>query len=441
MIGRGAKLGRRGALLLPLILGGCSWFDDLFDENKPKMPGRRESVAPGSGTLVPDAGLHRDVVLPPPVRADWPQPGGNAAHDPGSLAGSAAQQVWTATIGEGGGYREKITAQPLIANGRVFTMDSDAVVSAFDLADGRRVWRTETQAKKNRSSNVGGGVAVEAGRVYVSTGRGDLLALDAGSGKILWRTWLGAPARSAPTVAAGRVYLSTIDDRMLALDAEHGGKLWSYQAQAATTAVLGEPAPAYADGLVIGGFASGDLVALRAESGSVAWTDSLASAAGDSPIDLSAIRGLPVVANGRVYAVGLGGLMVALDLRSGRRLWERDIASGDSLFLAGDWIFVVTTDQQLAALTAADGQVRWVNGLPRYKNPEKLRGSIFWRGPIVAGGKVWMASTAGQLLSADPRDGKIVDEVKLPDAASLAPVAAQGMIFVLTDDGALTAFR
>ena len=443
--GTARTMGRRAAMLLPLAgaLGGCSIFDDLFSDNKVPIPGKRESIAlTAPGGLEPDASLRGPLALPPPVaNADWPQAGGNPAHLVGQLAAGPLHQLWRADIGEGGGYREKITAQPVIAGGRVFTMDSDGFVSAFDVGRGARLWRTDTEPKKSRSSNVGGGLAWDGGRLYAGTGRAELLAIDPANGKIGWRKPLGAPARSAPTVAGGRVYLATLDDRMQAFDARSGDPLWTYQAQAASTSVLGEPAPAYADGLVVGGFGSGDLVTLRADSGTVAWSDSLASVRGRNSLeDFSAIRGLPVIANGRVYAVGLGGLMLALDLRSGRRLWERDVASGESPWVAGDWIFLLDTRQQLAALSAADGRVRWLAGLPRYENEKKSTGAIFWRGPILAGNRLLLGSTTGVLLAADPQNGKVVDQVKLPDAVSLAPVAAGGKVYALTDDGSLTAF-
>jgi outer membrane protein assembly factor BamB len=193
---------------------------------------------------------------------------------------------------------------------------------------------------------------------------------------------------------------------------------------------------------VVGGFGSGDLLALRADSGTVAWADSLASARGrNSLTDLSAIRALPVISGGRVYAIGLGGLMLALDLRSGRRLWERDMAGGDTPWLAGDWIFLITADQQLVAMSAADGRVRWTADLPRYPNPKNTRNPIFWRGPILAGDRLLVCGSTGRMIAADPQTGHTLAEQKLPDAASLAPVAANGLTYVVTDDGSLSAFR
>ncbi len=434
---------RRAALLLTLAAAGCSTLDNLFGDNKDPIPGKREAVGAVRRGLAVDAGDGRAVTVPPATAtAEWPQVGGNATHTMGNIQVSGLAPAWRASIGEGGGYRAKITAQPVVAGSRVFTMDSDALVSAFDLATGSRIWRTETQDDKNRSTNLGGGIAVVDGTVYATTGRADILTLDAGSGAIRWRKPLGAPARSAPTVADGRLYATTIDDKLLALDAATGERLWAYQAAAAATTLLSAAAPAVSEGLVVSGFGSGDLAAVRADSGALAWSDSLASARGrNSLVDLSAIGGLPVVDRGRVYAIGVGGLLVSLDLRSGRRLWEREVGGSETPWLAGDWLFVQTIDQSLAAIGRDDGRVRWITDLPRYDNPEKRRDPLLWIGPVLAGGRLVLAGSNQRALSVDPGDGRIIGQQELRGPAAVAPIAAAGALFIVTDDGTLQAFR
>ncbi len=439
-----AALGRRAALLLPLGTAGCGLFDTWFGDNKKPLPGEREAVLATSRGMQADEDTGRKVVLPPPVRnAAWPQTGGNPAHLMGHLsAGEALREAWRADIGEGGGYRAKIMAQPLIVGDTVFAMDSDAVVSAFNVADGRRRWRVPTTTEDDDSTNVGGGMAVENDTLYAVNGLGQLVALDPGRGTQKWRTYLGAPARSAPTVADGRLFVTTIQDELLALAADDGRKLWEHQAPTSVTSVLGQPAPAYSDGLVVAGFGSGELATLRAETGGVSWTDSLASARGRNSIsDLSAIRGLPVLSERRVYTIGLGGLLVANDLRSGRRLWEREIAGQDTPWAAGDWLFVTSADQQLGAVHRDDGRIAWVADLPRWDDPEKQEGPLIWFGPVLVGDRLVVSGSNEQAMSVSPYTGAILGRQKLSGAASLAPVVAADTVYVTTDDGKLLALR
>ena len=443
MTGRARRLSRRSVVLLPALLGGCSWFEGLLNDDKPPLPGKRIALMNTHHGLDVDEN-HARVVLPPPVaNADWPQAGGNPAHVMGHLAvGDTLQAAWRVDIGEGGGYRRKITAQPVIAGGRVFTMDSDAVVTAYDVASGAQLWRVDTQAEDDRSTNVGGGIAVDGDTLYAGTGRAEVLALEAATGKIRWRKTVSSPVRSAPTVAEGRIFVATLDNQLQALATDDGRRLWGFQAQPAETTVLGLPAPAYAEGLVVAGFGSGDIVGLRATSGSVAWSDSLAASRGrNSLLDLSAVRGLPVVSDGRVYVGGLGGLTISLDLRTGRRLWEREVATGDMPWLAGDWLFLLSTEGQVAALARADGAVAWVTQLPLYQDEEKKRDPIRWIGPVLAGDRLILGSTDARAVAVSPYTGEIMGEQKLSGAMSVPAAVAGRTVYVITDDATLVALR
>ncbi len=438
-------LSRRLALLLPLAVGGCSLFNgDWFGATKTPLPGTRVAVLTVNRGLVVDNPRNDRVVLPPPVtRADWPQAGGLPSHEMGHAAvADRLAQAWSVDIGRGGGYRRKITAQPVVANGRIYTMDADAVVDAFDVATGARAWRFDTTPENDRGTNVGGGLAFDNGALYVSTGRAEALSLEAGTGKVNWRQDLGAAARAAPTVAEGKLFIPLLGDKLVALTAEDGKRVWTYQATQAQTAVLGLPAPAYADGLIIAGFGSGDLVALRAATGAVVWADSLASSRGRNSVsDLSAIHGMPVIQDGRVYATGLGGLMLSLDLRSGRRLWERDVASADTPCIAGDWLYVLSVDNQLAAISRIDGSVAWVTQLQNFENMEKQRDPIRWLGPTLAADRLIVASSSAVAQAVSPYTGEVLGEQKLSGPISVAPVVAGGTVFVVTDDGRLLALR
>jgi outer membrane protein assembly factor BamB len=435
-------LARHAALLL--AGGARAGRADRFNTPKPKLAGQRLPVMAEHRGLQVDDATPLKVVLPTPVEnAAWPQAGGNPAHLMGHLAArTALSEAWSVDIGAGGGYRRKILAQPVIANGVIYTMDSDAVVAAFDVQNGALRWRFDSKNDDADSTNVGGGLGVDRGVLYAVNGLGDIVALDAAKGTPNWRQSLGSPARSAPTIADGRIFVVTIEDKLHARATGDGRALWTHQASNVRTSVLGRPAPAYADGLVVAGFGSGELSAMRADSGDVAWSDSLAAASTLAGVaDLSAIRGLPVISNGRVFAIGLGGLFLGLDLRSGRRLWEREVAGQDSLWAAGDWLFVVSSAQNIAAVNADDGRVAWVSDLPAWENEQKREDSIEWFGPLLAGDRLIVAGTNKQALAVSPYTGETLGRQPLSGAASLGPVLAGGTVFIISDDGRLLALR
>jgi outer membrane protein assembly factor BamB len=434
------KLSRRAALLMPLALGGCSWFDWLTDEQKKPVPGNRLPV------LAAARGMRIDSIEPvalPPIETNpaWMQYGGVVSHVGGNLAGGLTK-VWSSSIGRGGDYRTRLTAQPLIVGGQVYTMDTDCAVTAFELASGQRIWHTKTRPKKDTTSNVGGGIAIADGEIYVASGLAEALALDLETGAIKWRTSIPSPARSSPTVTAEGMFLCTMDQQLVGLSRKDGKFLWSYQATLVNTGTLGQAAPAYADGVLVAGFESGDLAAVRADSGTLVWTDNMGGVKGAATLsEFASVRGAPVIDNGLVYAVGLGGLLAALDLRSGRRVWQRDIAGGNTPWIAGDFMFLVDSEQKVGAIDKNDGTVHWVEDLPRFNNPKRTKGLITWYGPSLVGGKLVLVSDKGKMAVLDPISGSLVTSTDLADTASLAPVAAQGYVFVLTDDATLTAYK
>jgi outer membrane protein assembly factor BamB len=438
-------LARRTALLAPLALGGCSMFDSWFAEKKTILPGKRESVFLDRRGLVVDDGAPK-VVLPPAVRnAGWPQAGGNPAHLMGHLAANDhLAEAWKVDIGAGGGYRKIIMASPVVLNGVVFTMDSDAEVSAFALADGKRLWRVDTKPKDtDDSTNVGGGLGADETTLYAVNGLSQLVALDMATGKEKWRHDIGVPGRSAPMIADGRVFVTSIDDRLFAFTAADGRQLWTHQSTSPITAMLGQPAAAYYRGLVVVGFGSGELTCLRADSGSVAWTDGLGASQGRASVaDFLSIRGLPIVVNGLVYAISMGGLLVCNDVPTGRRVWDRQVAGEDTPYIAGDWMFIISAEQEVAAVNINDGRITWITQLPRWEDPEKRKRTLTWYGPLLVSDRLIVTGTSQDALSISPYTGEILGHISLSEAAApVAPVVADGTVLLVTNDARLIALR
>lgn len=436
---------RRAALLGGAgLLSGCGLLDGIFGESKPPLPGERHSVLTAQRELAADAGIAgRAVALPPPqARAEWPQPGGGATHDAGHNAvGPRLAEAWRASVGTGSSYRRRITAGPVIAQGTVFAADAYGVVSAFDLASGGRRWRFDTRPEEDDTGAVGAGCAFADGTLYVATGMAEMLALDPATGAVRWRVRLPAPTRGAPAVADGRIFIPTIENQLLGLSAQDGKRLWAWRAQPTTAVPLGLPAPAVEGEFVVAGFPSGELVALRPEDGRVLWTESLAGQGQRGLGDISGVRGLPVIHQGRVYAMGMGGTSMAVDLRSGRRLWEREVGGTASPVAAGEWLFLAGANGELLALGREDGRIRWISELNAPAPGQKKQDPAYFATPILAGGQVVLPGSGGEALLIDPAEGQVAGRLRLPGGTLLPGAVAQQTLVLLTDDGTLVAYR
>lgn len=435
---------RRFALLggAALLLAGCDTFDGIFGERRPPLPGERRPVLRRDPPLAADPALDgRAVALPAPTPiAEWPMAGGPPSHAPGHADFTATPAVaWRASAGTGSDYRRRITSGPVIAGDVVYTVDAWGAVSAHTLADGRLRWRTDTTPEDRGAIALGGGAAVGGDVVYVTTGAAELLALAVANGAVRWRVTLPQPARGAPTLADGRIFVPTIENHLLALSAEDGRRLWTYRGAALNTIPLGMPAPAVEGQTVVAGFGTGELVALRVTDGRLLWSESVGSA-NASLADIVGITGLPLIDRGRVVATGMAGTTIAVDLRSGRRLWERAFGGATGPVGAGDWVFAVTRNAQALALGREDGRIRWVIDLEPPAEGQRGEATRFGR-PMVAGGRILVPSSRGDLLLIDPAGGAVAGRVSLGSSVTLPMALAGGTLVALADDGTLIALR
>ncbi|UEM05236.1 PQQ-binding-like beta-propeller repeat protein [Skermanella rosea] len=431
--------------MVTLSLAGCgsgSWFGD---SEPPPLPGERISVLRLERQLEPDPRLaDLRVELPAPTaNADWPQAGGNPDHAMGHLALAAQpRQAWTADIGSGSSSNTRLLAQPVVAGGRVYTLNTDYELTAFDTATGRQVWQVSVERENESGGALGGGAAFADNRLFVTTGYGELLSVDPATGTIGWRTRVPGPVRSAPSIANGRVFVITVDNQLIAYSANDGATLWTHTGILETAGLLGAASPAVDGTIVAAPYSSGELFALRAENGRVAWSDNLAAVRRVGALsNLADIRGMPVIDRGLVVAVSHSGRMVGIDERTGGRAWEQEIGGVDTPWVAGDFIFVLTNDNEVIALTRQSGRVRWVAPLARYEDPDDRSGPIIWTGPVLAGGRLWLANSVGELVALSPEDGREQQRFDLPDGAFISPVVAGGTLYVLTNDGTLVAYR
>ncbi|NQU61552.1 MAG: PQQ-binding-like beta-propeller repeat protein [Rhodospirillales bacterium] len=441
---------RRAALVLVVTLviplGGCEAVKGwIKGEQEPPLPGDRISVLLNQRTLSPDAKLAGvQILLPAPqANADWPQSGGYPNHAMHHIEiPETISEAWSVDIGSGSGDDQRLSSPPVVADGRVFVMDSDSVVSAFNATDGSGLWKIDLTPDDEDDGHISGGIAYEKGRLYITTGFAQVISLDAKTGNEIWRQPVSGPARAAPTVRDGRVFVVTVDNRLFAINAETGDGLWTHAGIVEAASILGGASPAVSGDTVVVPYTSGELVALKTSNGRVLWQDSLSAAKRTDVIsNLSHIRGLPVIDRGRVIAVSHGGLMAALDLRSGRRLWQKEIGGLESPWVAGDYIFVITNDAEITALSRKDGRIHWVKTLPRYENPEKLEDPIIWTGPILASDRLIIAGSHGLAMAISPYTGRILGTVDMPDGVSLPPVVAGGSIYFLANDAELVAYR
>lgn len=404
------------------------------------------AIADAEAGNVP-AGVNPVAISLPGQRsnAEWTHRGGDAQHYAGHVAlGQGTTRVWSAGVGAGATRKSRITADPIVGGGLIYTMDANAVLHATAQGGGA-AWRTDlTPATDRAGESTGGGIAFGGGRVFATTGFGELVAVDAASGAVQWRQRFDAGVGGAPAVDGDTVYVAARDGTATALRAADGKILWQVQGNPTKSGVTGASSPAISGSQVLFPFASGQVLAVDRETGAAVWQAYVAgSRIGRAYSRFSDLTGDPVVADGVVYAGTAAGRLGAVFAESGSPVWSAGEGAQSPVQVAGGQLFLVNDENQLLRLDAGTGDVVWRIDLPYFtKDRDKRRKGIFVHyGPVLAGGRLWTASSDGYLRAFDPASGAVVAAAEIPGGAASAPVVAGGTLYVLSQTGQLHAFR
>ena len=424
--------------LAALALFGC-------DKKGPPIEGKREAVLILGEDLTPSAEVATlKVSLPAPQHnRDWPQSGGEPDRSMPSVAlGNSLKEVWSTSVGSGSGSSKRILTTPIVAAGVAYTLDARSVVTAVSAKTGKKFWDMVTSPTGKAQDSIGGGLAYSDGRVYVTSAFAEVLSLDAKTGQIVWRHKVNSPIRSAPIVKDGRVYVVTINNHLEVVNARNGKPLWNHAGISETAGILGGASPAIGPGIVVVPYSSGEVYGLRVENGHPIWYESLTSFKHvDSITSINHIRAQPVVDGNMAFLISHSGRMMAVDVRTGEKVWTREAGGIQSPVVYGNFVYFISTDNKLACLTKDKGYVKWVADLPLYKDEKNKKNRFVWAGPLLAGDRLILTGSNGTAVIYSAITGKKTGEMKLPTKTLLPAIVADKTMFVLTDRGNLVAYR
>lgn len=454
------------ALILGLALGAsvalasCGTVSKINPFHKDKGPqatasaGVRVPVLTYDQTVKPSdslAGVEISLPQPRAITA-WPVPGGDPAQAVENVEAAKDFKVaWREGVGAGSNRKRQITATPVAVDGRIYTLDGEATVTASDARTGRSIWRArlETGGKRDKEA-FGGGLAIDDGKVFVASGYRFMAALDAQTGKVIWRQKMETPIHAAPTAANGRVFVVDLDNEIFAFDQATGEQTWSYQALAEPARIMRAASPAVSGDVVVAPFSSGELVALRSSNGNPLWNEALSRSSRTNALsEIRDIPGRPAIYRGEVFAVSQAGILAAVDLKTGSSRWQLPVSSMNAPWPAGDAVYVLSKAGELIAVNRDSGQAYWLTDLS--KGRTRREGGFarmggrevkpIWTGPVLAGDRLIVVNNFGEALALDARTGKVRQTLNIGDPVYIAPIAYDGLLYVITDEGRLVAIR
>lgn len=428
-----------GAIAAAMLVTACSG-DKVLPE------GKRIAVLDQSTVIRPDvANGAAQIKVPAAVEVtDWRQVDANNRHAmPNAKFGGEFTKAWKESFGSGSSKRDILLAQPLINGDNVYALDVEGRLTAFNLTDGEKIWKTTLEPQNKRADETslkGAGIATDGATIYATTGFGDVFAVNAADGEIKWRQELQTPLRIAPTLAAGKVMVQNIENKIYALDAQNGEILWNYDIALEDTTMVGGASVAYSPSLdvVITGFSNGEIQAFSATFGTPLWSDMLISnRQAYSSTYLHTIKAAPVIEGDTVYALGTADVLAAVDIRSGMRIWEKEIGGSNTPLLAGNALYIITENNDLVAVDTQNGKVLWAKAIDLGEKPKGVRAF----GPVMIDSRLLVALSNGMVYVYSPAGGAVLSEFNTDEDLNAAPIVANGYILFVTKNARLLAYK
>ena len=428
-----------------MLFSGCG----IFGKAPLSIEGTRINVLAEDAKLAPDyAKEDVKIKLPSPYNnKKWNQTGGNSMHLMGHLKSETnLAELWSEDFGEGSSKRNYLIASPIIAYKVVFAIDADGIVTARRLDNGEQIWHKRLKPINKEEKEVslkGAGLAEYNQKIYATTGFGGVFCLDMKTGNILWRKDLNMPIRIAPTVADNKLLVQTFNNTLFVMEATSGEVLWKNQTDFENTTLVGGASPAYdpESDVIVAAFSNGELRAFKASTGTPLWGDFLVShKRTNSLAEINTIKANPVIDGGKVFAVGYNSVLVAIDLRTGNRIWEREMGSTNQPWVAGDYLYVLTNNFELVALNKNNGKIVWNTIIPKGNSGDEKNG-VFAKGPLLTDNRLIVTSSNGYVYAISPYTGEILNYVEADEGIELSPIIANGITVFATNDAEMIAYK
>lgn len=357
------------------------------------------------------------------------------------------KQMWSVSLGGGEG-RRWLRQHPTVDNGRVYATDDKGNLIALDAATGRELWaanavsfasdrsklkfwkKSAVEAGLTGSPGVGNGLVVVGGR------NGEVVAFAADTGERKWSVKVTSEVLSAPLVLSHRIIVRANDGRVFGLDPSDGSRKWVFDRGLPTLSVRGNASPVGGpNGIAYIGYDDGTLVALRDEDGLRIWEQVIAEADGRTELARMAdIDGEILVDGDQVYAVSYHDRVMALAAMSGQPLWTHQVGGWSGVALTSDKVLLTDKKGNIWALNRSTGDSLWRQNL--LENRQLTT-------PVVQGEYGVVGDLEGYLHWFRLETGDIVGRTRVENAAlrGTPQVSPDGLLLSLSNEGELAAYR
>lgn len=418
---------------LLMMLNSCAYFE----EEEVILPGKRINVFEKSNDKLYKSNLV--VELPDPkLIEDWPFQNQNSLNSLSHFKSNDEIKIkWILKSRLADSNSEGFIAKPITYKNIIYTISSDSVVFARNESNGKILWELPLNEENEEEIFFTGGLAANSNNIYITTGLGNVISMEANSGKINWKKRFQMPISSAPLISSNKLFIIFDDNQTLAIDEKNGEEIWSHIGNLENVSIIGGVSPALSKSILYVTYSSGEIFALNSTNGSVLWYENLAEGNIFSRNLISDIQSPAVIHKDLLLVSSYINKFVAIRLADGERLWEIDLSTLNPIVTSGNYIYLIDIENKLHCITLNDGKIIWSAQLKSKSSEELIR----WVGPLLTSNKLIVASSEGVFLSISPFDGRVLSQINSEHKFISQPIQSKFTIYFISEKGNLVALE
>ncbi len=337
------------------------------------------------------------------------------------------KQFWS---GYRGLYHDRYVFEPVITDDKIYLLDASGILTAYNLETKKRIYKQRIFPTRYFRNYQNPRLSLHNNRLFAIAGTNQIYAINPKNGEIIWDKEILAIPFSTIASDGKNIYFATDSNKTYALNFDDGKIEWISSSYPSDTAIFGSAKPLISGNKLIISYSSGELNCLNKNNGETLWTQNLnLNKAVNSNFYLNDIDATPKIKDGKLFAIGNGGLMMAINLQNGKFIWKKRLASITDFWIASDFIFLIDNDDKLICLSQKTGDVKYVSQLEKYRNENNPKSKNIYNGIIMAGGKLILANQR-EVLVANPQDGTVEQTIYLRQKSFHTPIVINGKIIL-----------
>lgn len=333
-------------------------------------------------------------------------------------------EKWSVPMGKASKASTYLKLKPSIKGNIIYAANANGMVQAFETGTGKLLW------SKQLSQGVISGPTVSNGYIAVGTNRSTVVLLRQSDGAELQQLKVSGDALSKPVIFNNKVIVKTIDGYLYGFNLKTGEKIWASEHGSPSLILKAASSPVIMDKVALVGFSDGKLDAVDVDSGRVLWQRSIAYASGASDVErLVDIDADPIVRGTIAYLASYQGYIGALSLTDGQFVWRKPGSAYKNMAIDGQNIYITDSDDVLWAFDRQNGNVKWK------QLALKARGLTE---PVLVGNRLIVGDRTGFMHVIATQNGELIARQQLSGPIDIAPAVAGNNIYVMTANGKLS---